>query len=239
MDALLNRLFDSARGRGEKALFILSRIGNPASAASVRNYGVDVGFREIAKWNVSDVLRRQVPHCVLKSEGWILTQEGEQRLAALGYFERSPLVSKTRGDLESHVSQISNVARRGFAQEAVACFNSGLHRACVVLSWVGAIYILQEHIVSTRLDKFNAAGKARFGKQFRPIVSIEHFTRMQESDVLQLSEDIGLIDKNMKNQLVERLNFRNTCGHPNMVVIDDHNVAHHVEFLLNNVYKRF
>lgn len=239
MDSFTKRLFETARGQGEKVLFILSRVGNPASLTAIRDYGLGVGLREITKWNISDVLRKQVPNCVLQPEGWVLTQEGERHLASLGYFERSPLVSKTRGDLENHVNQIADQARKGFAQEAVACFNSGLQRACVVLSWVGAIWILEQHIVTKRLVEFNGAGTARFGKNFRKIVSIEHFSRMQEADVLQLSEDIGLLDKSMKNQLTERLNFRNTCGHPNMVVIDDHNVAHHVEFLLNNVYKKF
>lgn len=239
MDNLAKRLFEPTRARGERLLFLLSRMDGPASIAKIKEYAIEIGFREISKWNVSDILRKQVPLCILKSDGWILTPEGDQYLAGLGYFERSPIVSKTRGDLESHAKQIVDSMRRGFAQEAVACFNNGLHRACVVLSWVGAIWIIENHIVIHRLSEFNSAGTSRFKANFRKIISVEHFTRMQEVDVLQLAEDIGLFDKSMKNQLIERLNFRNTCGHPNMVVIDDHSVAHHVEFLLNNVYKKF
>lgn len=239
MDMLTKRLFEDSRPRGERALFLLSRMQGPASVGRLKEYAIGIGFRDINKWNISDVLRKQIPLCILKPEGWIVTSEGEQTLASLGYFEGSPIVSKTRGDLESHVKQITDPIKRGFAQEAVACFNSGLHRACVVLSWVGAIWILENYTFDQRLAEFNRAGKARFSKHFREIASIEHFTRMQESDVLQLCEDVGLIDKSMKNHLIERLNFRNTCGHPNMVVIDDHNVANHVEFLLNNIYKKF
>ncbi len=239
MDTIHNRLFQKQVGRGEKALFLLSRVKNPTSVVEIRNYGVGVGFREIAKWNISDILRKQLPYCVLRPNGWELTNEGEQLLTQLGYAESSPLVSKTRGDLEAHVHQITSPARKRFAQEAVACFNNGLQRASVVLSWVGAIYILQEKIVKDRLADFNKAAALRFGKNFRTINSIEHFSRIQEADILQISEDIGLVDKSMKNQLIERLNLRNTCGHPNMVIVDDHNVAHHIEFLLNNIYKRF
>lgn len=220
-------------------LFILFLLGGSATTGEIREYAVGLGFREITKWNISDILRKEIPRCVLKPTGWSLTEKGERHLSDLGYSIQSPLVSKTRGDLEKHVQQIADSERKEFAQEAVACFNSGLQRAAVVLSWVGAIHILEEHIVAHRLSQFNAAGKARFGKSFREVLSIEHFTRMQEVDILQVSEDTGVIDKSMKKQLGERLNLRNACGHPNKVIVDDHNVAHHVEFLLNNVYKRF
>lgn len=239
MDSPSAKLLDPARGRGEKALFILSCVSSPASTGSIRDYGLSLGLREISKWNLSEVLRRQAPFCARFPDGWVLTPEGERELAGLGYLNRSPLVSKTRLDLENHVNQIQDPARRNFAHEAVSCFNGGLNRACVVLSWVGAIWILQHHIVNNYLQQFNAAGSTRFKSAFKNIITMQHFSRMQESDILQICEDIGLLDKSMKNQLVERLNFRNACGHPNMIVVDDHGVAHHVEFLLNNVYKKF
>jgi hypothetical protein len=239
MDALTQRLFEKERTRGEKALVLLSLLGGTALTPDLREYAIGLGFRDIVKWNLSDVLRKEVPRCVLKPTGWSLTDEGERYLSDLGYETCSPLVSKTRGALEKHVQQIGNSERKEFAQEAVACFNGGLHRAAVVLSWVGAIHIIEEHIVGHRLAQFNAAGRARPGKHFRDVLSIEHFTRMQEVEILQISEDIGLMDKSVKKQLNERLDLRNACGHPNKVIIDEHSVAHHVEFLLNNVYKRF
>ncbi len=170
---------------------------------------------------------------------WALSPAGDKYLHEKGLSDQSPLVSLTLGKLEKHIDEIEDLLRKSFADEAVECFNRGLKRASVVLTWVGAMWIIQEHIFKNVLQKFNAAGLSRFSKTFKPVNAMEHFPRLQEVDILQLSEDIGMIDKNFKKLLGQQLDLRNTCGHPNKIVVDEHTVAHHIEFLLNNVYKKF
>jgi hypothetical protein len=60
-----------------------------------------------------------------------------------------------------------------------------------------------------------------------------------EADFLQVCEDAGIIDKAEKKQLTQRLDLRNDCGHPNSLTIGEHQVANHLEFLLQNVYEKY
>jgi len=62
---------------------------------------------------------------------------------------------------------------------------------------------------------------------------------MKESNFLQVLEDIKLIDKNVKTELVGRLNFRNACGHVNALKLGEHAVASHIETLILNVFTKF
>jgi hypothetical protein len=144
------------------------------------------------------------------------------------------LVADTLHDLKKHVASVKDAARKAFIQEAIDCFEHGLNRPAIVYSWVGAAWILQNHVIANHLADFNKAGNAKSAK-FKPIRTIKHFVRMQESEFLQLCEDAGILDKAEKKQLTQRLDLRNDCGHPNNVVIDKHTAASHLEILLRNV----
>ena len=47
------------------------------------------------------------------------------------------------------------------------------------------------------------------------------------------------IGKNVKLQLINSLDFRNGCGHPNSLKIGPNMVASHIELLVKNVYLPF
>lgn len=236
---MLAKLFDKGVGRGDKALLLLADLEGRGSVRSIREHGIAVGFRDAAKWNLSDVLKNQQPRCLLMAGAWSLTEQGWKHLREAGLLTSSPIVTKTGGMLERQAAALTDRNRRAFVEEAVACFNGGQWRACIVLSWVGAMRVIQEHVVNRHLSAFNQASTARYKAHYKPAISVEHLSRYQEADVLQLCEDIGVIDKSMKKHLVECLDRRNTSGHPNNVSFNDHTVAHHVEFLVNNVYGRY
>jgi len=51
----------------------------------------------------------------------------------------------------------------------------------------------------------------------------------EKPNSLQVCQAAGIIDKAEKKQLMERLDLRNDCGHPNSLI----------EFLLQNVYEKY
>ena len=120
----------------------------------------------------------------------------------------------------------------------MGCFDASHPRAAIVLSWVGAAHILQEHIVEHNLAAFNAAGASRFPK-FKPIQNIKDFGAIKEEDMLQICQDASIISKAEKQELNERLGLRNRCGHPNPLIVEEHVAASHLATLLKNVYARY
>jgi hypothetical protein len=62
---------------------------------------------------------------------------------------------------------------------------------------------------------------------------------MGESDFLDRLVPIGVIGKNVKDELAKALKLRNGCGHPNSLKVGPNMVANHLETLLLNVFEQF
>src|SRR5207245_865629 len=125
-----------------------------------------------------------------------------------------------------------------FLQEAIACLEAGLKRAAVVLSWVGAMSVLYKFVVVNHLTAFNAEALRRDGK-WRVASSADGLARMKEHDFLDTLEAIGVIGKNVKQELLTSLSLRNACGHPNSLLIGENRVAAHIEVLVLNVFAKY
>lgn len=168
----------------------------------------------------------------------MLMPAGLDELRGKGVPLKPKLIADATHNLHTHIASITDPIRRAFVQEAIDCFEAGLNRAAVVLSWVGAAWILQNHVLNNALKPFNASLAARFPKA-KTIKTIKNFVPLGEADFLQVCEDAGIIDKAEKKQLQQRLDLRNDCGHPNNLTIGEHQVASHLEFLLQNVYEKY
>lgn len=62
---------------------------------------------------------------------------------------------------------------------------------------------------------------------------------MKESIFLDILESISVIGNDVKKELKKCLDLRNSCGHPNSLVIGENRVAAHVEILILNVFSKF
>ncbi len=237
-DALIEALADASLDRVEKLLVTIASLPQPVAVADILKERRIVGLREIHGWNVSQYLGRAKSLVRKLPVGWQLTDQGWERIRALGLSGKSPIVGATARSLKAVVDEVPDPLRREFLAEALLCFDKGANRPAVVYSWVGAAWILQSRIVSTRLEAFNDAGDARFNKTketFTRIKTIENFGRLGEGEMLTLLEDIGEIGRSLHQQLKERLDLRNGCGHPNTMIVDDHTCAAHINFLIENV----
>jgi hypothetical protein len=247
------RLLLSARelaknGQRGPVLLFLSQVKQPAQLSIIRDKAVGVGFREIKKWNIADVLLRAAKdgQGAQRKEGWTLLGPGLDAIGA-HYKPEGAIVQESRHALKKYLSEITEPQRQVFIEEAIKSFDVGAHRAAIVLSWVGAVHLIQEHVVNAHKASFNAAGAARVAKAaasgndfiFSPIKTLKDFGTIGEADFLQLCQDAGILHKAEKQQLTERLNLRNQCGHPNPLVVAEHVVASHIEILMRNVYAKY
>lgn len=241
------RVLAKAGQRGP-ILLILSHVDQPAQLAHIRDKAVGVGFREIKKWNIAQSLLMAAKdgQVAQLAGGWKILEPGLKAIEA-HYKPEAAIIRESRHALRNHLNKISDAQRKSFVEEAIRSFDVGAYRAAVVLSWVGAAHILQEHIVANHLSAFNAAGVARAAKappksaasKFVQIKSIKDFGQLGEAETLQLCADGGVLHKAEKKILQDRLDLRNQCGHPNPVQIAEHAVASHIELLMLNVYSRY
>lgn len=237
---LKDLLSESKYSNLDKILLILAvEIGIPKKLTDIKKIGTSSGLRAITKWNVSDYLRKSNGKAICIDEGWILTTKGKNYIKNnLGIDIRDNIIIKTANSLRSYISRITDQDIVQFLNEAVSCFEYKNYRAAVVLSWVGAISILQKEVVNHHLTAFNREALHIEGK-WRPARNADDICRMKERDFLIILERLSIIGKSVKLELEKCLNLRNSCGHPNSLLIAENNAAAHIETLILNVFSKF
>jgi hypothetical protein len=105
------------------------------------------------------------------------------------------------------------------------------------MSWVGAISVLYDHVITNHLENFN---KEAIRKNWKLIKTRDDLALIRESDFLDAVAAISILGKNVKEHLKNtNLNLRNSCGHPSSLKLGKHIVEAHIEFLLLNVFEKF
>jgi hypothetical protein len=143
------------------------------------------------------------------------------------------------GQLIVHANNIPALQTRLFVLEAISCLQNSSYRAAVLMSWCGALSILQEHVFANQLAEFNSDGLAQ-GLLKKPIRSMADMRgAMKEGHFLEAIGRISLIDDSIKRSLKRCLDRRNECSHPSDIRIGEAAVADHLETLMLNVFDRF
>lgn len=140
--------------------------------------------------------------------------------------------------LEGRLAGLSDPQVSSFVREAIDCLNAGHLRAAVVLSWIGAVAVLQSYVVSNHLVEFNTDAKSNALLK-RDSRGTSDFSRVKESDFLDSAERIGVLSNAVKKELKVCLERRNNCGHPNDYVVTETAVAAHIESLIIHVFERY
>ena len=236
---LQNLLSKRDYSRLDKVLICLAcEVDTPKEIKDIRAIAVSSGLRAASKWNVSQILSSVSELAVRVPVGWQLTLDGKRRVAELvGPFGASPTPT-IASVLRQHIPKLTTPETKRFVEEAVECFESRKYRAAVVLTWVGAVSVLQHHVVSTCLAGFNAEAIRRDNK-WRAAKTVDDLGRMKEADFLDVLVAISVIGKNVKQELEGCLTLRNGCGHPNSLQIGEARVSAHVEVLLLNIFMKF
>lgn len=222
----------------DKLLLILGTFDAPVKLENIRGRSLEAGFRIPKKWNLSDILGKSGGLALRVPTGWELSQAGNAHLQGLGVVPENPVAVRIATDLRGHLGNIKNATTRAFVEEAIACYESGLHRSAIVMSWISAVDVLYYEVATSHLAAFNKEAKSVNAK-WKEAVNADGLTRMGESDFLERLVPIGIIGKNVKEELLKALKLRNGCGHPNSLKIGPNMVASHIEVLLLNVFEVF
>lgn len=232
---------EPGESRGLKLLYILAvDVEKPKPVKEIKQIGRRAGLTTINSWNVSAALKRQKELAICLPEGWKLSHAGRTIVAEFtGVNLPGARAKVVASDLRQHLAKIKDANTRSFMEEAVACFENHHFRAAVVLSWVGAMSLLHDHVINHCLEDFNAEAQKRF-KDWRPARTTDDLGRMKEHHFLDVIEAISVIGKTVKTELQGLcLGLRNGCGHPSSLKIAENRVAAHIEMLILNVYSKF
>ena len=238
-DILKDLLHKPKLGTTDKLLLCLAvDVSKPKTVAAIKRIARIAGLKIPTEWNISQILSRTKGLAIRVVEGWELTSDGKNHVHALvARFCNEPLV-KVSVSLNKHLKRIKNPEIRVFVDESINCFERGFYRAAVVLSWVGAVAILYDHVLLHKLSDFNAEANRRNPK-WKPAKSFDDLAEMKEHDFLDILQAISVIGKTVKQELQKQLTLRNGCGHPNKFQIGENTVAAHVETLILNVFSKF
>jgi hypothetical protein len=222
--------------RGDRLLIILSSAGGrPLTVSEIRQIAVDNGVPGARTMNISDALSGLGGKVIrIPKMGWELSDTGKAAAALLTDSPTPPAASPLRDIL----AKLTNSDVKDFVQEGIGCIESKHYRAAVVLTWVGALAVLYDVIVTKQLASFNTEATKRDAK-WKMAKNADDLSRMKEYDFLQVLEAISVIGKNVKGELEACLKLRNACGHPNSLKIAENRVAAHVETLVLNIFAVF
>lgn len=222
----------------DKLLLILASLDAPCQVKDMKERAKEAGFRMPAEWNPSASLGRSKTLAIRTPKGWEITDTGKQYLRNIGVTKISPAAVRVAIDLRSELPNITDEATRSFVEEAIKCYEAELYRSAIVMSWIGAIAVLQNHIHANHLNAFNNEAK-RMNSKWKDVKSTDDISRMREVDFLDRIMALSIIGKDVKKELRGCLDRRNSCAHPNSLKINANTVAYHLEVLLLNVFKTF
>ncbi len=119
--------------------------------------------------------------------------------------------------LEEAVAQ-APAAYRPYLAEALACYEHRLYRAGILMVWAAVMQHMYDVAGSHRggVRDFEAANLARFGtsRKYREIKKQDDFLYLGERDFITLGEDAGMLNRNARKVLHERLDLRNLWATP-------------------------
>lgn len=223
----------------EKVLICLATDNaTPKEGKEIKHLASSHGLNKIYKWNITAYLNTCGRDVIKIGNKWELTTSGKQRVLDLLGSNASTPPTVIASNIRKHLSLIKNMDVKNYVTEAIECFEARHYRACVILSWIGAISLLQEYVFRNCLMDFNNDAQIRF-KDWKIAKTTDDIGRMKEHHFLIVLEAISVLGKNVKQELEKCLNLRNGCGHPNSLQIADSIAAAHLETLMLNVFSKF
>jgi len=171
---------------------------------------------------------------------------GAYALSVFGQKELQDYLGVTQGTpagqsaLTALVGKIAGDAEQRFLAEAIACVDVKARRAAVVMVWAMTVDHLERFILSHKLPEFNSAWARRADCRGRTIAGQDDFLEIRdERTFIEILRSATIITNDVKKILDEKLGFRNTCAHPNDIVIPDSKVLSAIEDLVYNVILKY
>lgn len=114
--------------------------------------------------------------------------------------------------LRDELGSMTNPDAAAYMTEAVSCFEYGLFRAAIVLTWCVVYSTFRDWVFNKQLATFNAVSSG--WKVPVTIRSIEDFQDLNEATVIDTARKAGLLSKEIHKTLKHLLDQRNSYAHP-------------------------
>jgi hypothetical protein len=222
----------------DKYLLIVGHHDGPVANASIKSIAKENGWKDGAKSAPASFLSKS-PHALLLPKGWTLTGPGRLALEERRLISKIGVLTPVTRILEKYVLDLHDPDKARFVEEAINCVRNKSYRASIVLTWVGALYLMYAYVMREKLAEFNAEVLRRFPKS-KPATTIDDLAQIvKEAEFLNILEHIKIITKAENKELTSCLDRRNTAGHPNSHTFTEVGVGNHLETLLTSIYQRF
>lgn len=219
-------------------LLIVAHHDGPVTNAAIKAIAKENGWRDGANSEPRAFLSKS-DHALLVPEGWTLLGPGRKWLEDRGYITRIGVLTPVTETLEKYILDLHDPDKARFVEEAIACVKNRSYRAAIVLTWVGALYLLYNYVLRSKLGEFNAEVYRRNPKAKRASTVDDLAAIVREADFLNILEHINVLTKAEAKELEGCLDRRNTAGHPNSHTFTEVGVGNHVETLITSVYRRY
>lgn len=163
--------------------------------------------------------------------GYVLERNRRDQIDAA--VTKRPTAVKIAADLRSVVAKISNAAVKDYFEEAVGCFEAGLHRAAMVFAWSAAYSLFRQWLLDKHLGSINATMAA--WKHPQKIAVISDFEEHKEDTVLTTARTANVISKEQHKTLKKLLDERNSFAHPTLKKATSSQAEAFIETILNEV----
>ena len=139
--------------------------------------------------------------------------------------------------LSSLPVKVPDLAERAFLIEVINCYKIKAYRSAIVMVWNLAFDHVQRWVFSDadRLNMFNLSLRAKYPKKNLIIGSIDDFSEIKESEVVETLKHAGLLSSNIIGILQEKLKRRNRAAHPTNIEITQHQADDTITDLVTNV----
>ncbi len=126
-----------------------------------------------------------------------------------------------------------------FYEEVVKCYEIGAFRSAIIMMWNLALNHLYDFVLAHKTVEFNSALTTKYARRAKFVSKKEDFANYRESEIIEVLKIGGIIDKNVRKILDQKLGIRNTFAHPSTVIATESKVVDIIEDLLKNVIEKF
>lgn len=170
--------------------------------------------------------------------GYILHRNVAQELDIK--FSENTIKKKTSDTLRSLLIKINNENEKQFLKEAISCYEIQSYRATIIMIWILAIDHMYEYIFNNnkRLSEFN---KILSNQNFKikTISDRDDFIELKESKFIEICRFANIITTDTKKIMDEKLGIRNSCAHPNDMLVKESKATNFIEDLVENVILKY
>ncbi|MGJ5006331.1 hypothetical protein ACQR05_01075 [Bradyrhizobium oligotrophicum] len=224
----------------DKYLLIVAMHDGPMKANDIRAVARQNGWRDGSGSLPGDYLKH-TKNAIYVPTGWTVTEACKKSLVERGLMNAAGVLTPVTEALERYLTDVHDSEKARFVEEAVQCVKNKSYRSAIVLTWVGAVYLLYQHVLKHKLSEFNQEGRRRFQKKgWSDVSDVDGLaTAVTESIFLNMLEHIGVVTKAEQKELQNCLDRRNTAGHPNSASFEEVTVGAHIHELISKVYSKY